>query len=74
MTNLELLRRTAGFSQETLANRLLYSTSIISRLETGALPLEQVHPRLRKTLEEHFNHPLEYLLSKVRVVIENRDN
>lgn len=65
MKVLELNRRTKGLSQAELAERILYSRSVISRLESGTLSPQDVHPRLRKALESYFNKPLEELLRPV---------
>ncbi len=65
MTQLELSRRVLKLSQGALGRKLLYSKAVVSRLESGALPVKSVHPRLRHSLETFFNVPLEQLLAPV---------
>lgn len=65
MTNLEFQRRARELSQESLAKMILYSRSVISRLETQTLLSEDIHPRLRAALERFFGLPLEELLSSI---------
>jgi ribosome-binding protein aMBF1 (putative translation factor) len=65
MTNLEMERRQREMSQQELGRELLYSHSVVSRLERGTLTVNDVKPRLRAALERYFNSPLERLLSPV---------
>jgi len=65
MINLEFQRRARELSQTALGGKILYSGSVISRLESGEWTLERVHPRLRRALEEFFNTSIETLLAPV---------
>jgi len=65
MKMLEFARRTKGLSQADLAKKVLYSRSVISRLESCPVNPTEVHPRLRKALEAYFGRPLEDLLTEV---------
>jgi hypothetical protein len=65
MTQLELSRRALELSQDALGRKILYSKAIVSRLESGVLPIESVHPRLRRALEVFFQTSLEELLKPV---------
>jgi ribosome-binding protein aMBF1 (putative translation factor) len=65
MTILERERRARGLSQTELADHLLYSAAIVSRLETGAISVDQTGRRLRHALETFFGLSLQELLSNV---------
>ena len=65
MIHLEFLRRAQGLSQTELGERILYSRSLISRLEKEKLSLAEMHPRAKDALERYFSQPIEYLLSTV---------
>lgn len=67
MTRLEFYRRAKGLSQEGLGNKILYSRSVISRLESENPASEDVHPRLRAALERFFGEKLETLLSHIDI-------
>lgn len=66
MTQLEFHRRARGLSQTTLGEAILYSASAISRLETGSIPPEAVHPRFRHALESFFSLPLKTCCPRLR--------
>jgi hypothetical protein len=68
MRILELQRRIRGLSQDQLGKHVLYSRTVISRLETEMVNPGDVHPRLRAALERFFGESLEKLLSSVEVV------
>ncbi len=65
MRQLEIQRRLRGLTQADLGERILYDGSNISRLESGALSIDRVSPRLRRDLEAFFKRPLEELLADV---------
>jgi ribosome-binding protein aMBF1 (putative translation factor) len=73
MRILELQRRIRGLSQDQLGQHILYSRTVISRLETETLHPGDVHPRLRAALETFFGDPLERLLSSVEVSANHCD-
>ncbi len=52
MTRLEYLRRVRGLSQEQLGRALIYSRSVVSRLEKERPSPQSLHPRLRHALEQ----------------------
>lgn len=60
MTRMEYLRRVQGLSQTELGKRVLYSRSVLSKLEQKQL--DPVHPRLKRALEDYFRTSLECLL------------
>jgi transcriptional regulator with XRE-family HTH domain len=67
MTRLEFMRRERCLTQAAIAEMTLFSRKTILRLESGQIPIEVVHPALRRNLEQFFREPLETLLSPVQM-------